>query len=158
MRGFTIDSSHNSDGEHVLKPENWHLTYRWAKRIAISIVGGTVLAIGVAMIVLPGPAFVVIPLGLAILGAEYAWARRWLRKVKERTAYYVARVKGADVQAAVAPAPVGEPPSPGVAAAPQDRPPTAAAVPSADRPPTAAEMPPQPVSEQARRTADRART
>jgi hypothetical protein len=114
----------------VLKPENWHLTYRWAKRIAISIVGGTVLAMGVAMIVLPGPALVVIPLGLAILGAEYAWARRWLRKVKERTAYYVARVKGADAKNAGDDA----------------------------TPPRAAQVPPQPVSEQPRRTADRART
>ena len=77
----------------MLKPENWQITYRWARRIAISVVGGTVLAIGVAMIVLPGPAFVVIPLGLAILGAEYAWARRWLRKVKSRTAAIVARVR-----------------------------------------------------------------
>ena len=78
----------------MLNREDWHLTYRWARRIAISIVGGTVLAIGVAMLVLPGPGLVVIPLGLAILGAEYAWARRWLRKVKERTAYYVDRIKG----------------------------------------------------------------
>jgi tellurite resistance protein TerC len=77
----------------VLKPENWQITYRWARRIAISVVGGTVLAIGVAMIVLPGPALVVIPLGLAILGIEYAWARRWLRKVKARTAAIVAKVR-----------------------------------------------------------------
>ena len=77
----------------MLKTENWQITYRWARRIAISVVGGTVLAIGVAMIVLPGPALVVIPLGLAILGVEYAWARRWLRKVKARTAAIVARVR-----------------------------------------------------------------
>jgi uncharacterized protein (TIGR02611 family) len=77
----------------VLNRQDWHLTPLGA-RIAISIVGGTVLAIGVAMLVLPGPGLVVIPLGLAILGAEYAWARRWLRKVKERTAYYVDRIKG----------------------------------------------------------------
>jgi tellurite resistance protein TerC len=31
---------------------------------------------------LPGPAFIVIPIGLAILASEYAWARRWLRKVR----------------------------------------------------------------------------
>ena len=61
------------------------VTYRWARRIAVAIVGGTVLAIGVALIVLPGPAFVVIPIGLAILGAEFAWARVWLRKVRQRT-------------------------------------------------------------------------
>ena len=84
----------------MLKREDWHLTYRWARRIAISIVGGTVLAIGVAMLVLPGPGLVVIPIGLAILGAEYAWARRWLRKVKVRTAYYVDKIKGNGKKAA----------------------------------------------------------
>jgi len=61
------------------------LTYRWARRIAVAVVGGTVLAIGVALIVLPGPALAVIPLGLAILGAEFAWARAWLRKVKDHS-------------------------------------------------------------------------
>ena len=61
------------------------ITYRWARRITVAVVGGTVLAIGVALLVLPGPAFVVIPLGLAILGAEFAWARHWLRKVRQRS-------------------------------------------------------------------------
>ena len=65
------------------------ITYKWARRVAIAIVGFTVLAVGVAMIVLPGPAFVVIPIGLGILGLEFAWARRWLRKVKERGATLV---------------------------------------------------------------------
>jgi tellurite resistance protein TerC len=58
--------------------------YKVAKRIAIGIVGGSVLLIGVAMIVLPGPAFVVIPAGLAILSVEFAWARIWLKKVKAK--------------------------------------------------------------------------
>jgi len=57
-------------------------------------VGGTVLAIGVALIVLPGPAFVVIPLGLAILGAEFAWARHWLRRVKQRSADLLDLIRG----------------------------------------------------------------
>jgi uncharacterized protein (TIGR02611 family) len=61
-----------------------NVAYRLAKRIAISIVGFTVLAIGVAMIVLPGPAIVVIPIGLGILGLEFAWARRWLKTAKEK--------------------------------------------------------------------------
>jgi tellurite resistance protein TerC len=58
--------------------------YRWAKRIVITVVGFTVLLAGIIMIVLPGPAFVVIPIGLGILGLEFAWARLWLRKVKEK--------------------------------------------------------------------------
>jgi len=57
-------------------------------------VGGTVLAIGVALIVLPGPAFVVIPLGLAILGVEFAWARSWLRKVKDHSRDLVNSIGG----------------------------------------------------------------
>lgn len=68
---------------------NVPVTYRWARRIAVAVVGGTVLLVGLALIVLPGPAFVVIPLGLAILGLEFAWARRWLRKVKERSVQVV---------------------------------------------------------------------
>jgi len=52
------------------------------KRGVIAVVGGTVLALGIALIVLPGPAFLVIPAGLAILAIEFAWARRWLRKAR----------------------------------------------------------------------------
>ena len=53
-----------------------------AKRIIVGIVGFTVLIIGIAMILLPGPAIVVIPLGLAILATEFVWARRLLRRLK----------------------------------------------------------------------------
>jgi tellurite resistance protein TerC len=52
------------------------------KRIIVSVIGATVLLIGIALLVLPGPAFVVIPIGLAILATEYAWARRWLKKAR----------------------------------------------------------------------------
>ncbi len=69
------------------------VTYKWARRIAVGVVGFTVLAVGVAMIVLPGPAFVVIPIGLGILGLEFAWARRWLRTVKERGSTLVGSLK-----------------------------------------------------------------
>ena len=48
------------------------------KRILVAVAGVTVLAVGVALIFLPGPAFIVIPLGLAILAVEFAWAQRWL--------------------------------------------------------------------------------
>lgn len=59
-------------------------TLKQAKRIIMIVVGFTTLVAGVAMIVLPGPAFVVIPVGLAILATEFIWARRLLDKVKER--------------------------------------------------------------------------
>lgn len=56
---------------------------RGAWRLVILVVGGTVVAVGVAMIVLPGPAFVVIPAGLAILATEFVWARRLLVRVRD---------------------------------------------------------------------------
>lgn len=46
------------------------------------MIGFTVLLVGVAMIVLPGPAFLVIPLGLAILATEFVWAATLLNKAK----------------------------------------------------------------------------
>jgi uncharacterized protein (TIGR02611 family) len=62
----------------------WNLeNIKVVKRVIVSVVGATVLLIGVALLVLPGSAFIVIPVGLAILATEYAWARRWLRKVRQ---------------------------------------------------------------------------
>ncbi|HMH48918.1 MAG TPA: PGPGW domain-containing protein [Candidatus Acidoferrum sp.] len=55
---------------------------RHLRRIAVAFVGGTVLAVGVVMVVLPGPAVVVIPAGLAILATEFPWARRLLHRVR----------------------------------------------------------------------------
>lgn len=52
------------------------------KRLIVAVVGGTVLLIGLALVVLPGPAFLVIPLGLGILATEFVWARRWLDRAK----------------------------------------------------------------------------
>lgn len=55
-----------------------HLT-----RIIVGIVGSLVLLVGIALIFLPGPAFVIIPAGLAILATEFNWARRWIDKAKD---------------------------------------------------------------------------
>jgi tellurite resistance protein TerC len=56
---------------------------RRVRRVLVAVVGGTVVAISIALIVLPGPAAVVIPIGLAILATEFLWARRLLRRVRE---------------------------------------------------------------------------
>lgn len=50
------------------------------KTKAISILGGIILFIGIAFLVLPGPAILFIPAGLAMLSFEYPAAKRWLRK------------------------------------------------------------------------------
>ena len=55
---------------------------RTAWRIVVGTVGVTVLALGFAMLVLPGPGLIVIPFGLAILATEFVWARRWLARLR----------------------------------------------------------------------------
>jgi len=60
-----------------------HFTYKAARRIVVATVGATVLLIGLVMIVTPGPAIVVIPVGLTILSIEFTWARMWLKKLRE---------------------------------------------------------------------------
>jgi hypothetical protein len=59
------------------------LTLKQVRRVIIAVIGGTVLLIGFALVVLPGPAFVVVPAGLAILATEFEWARRWLQKSRQ---------------------------------------------------------------------------
>ena len=61
----------------------FHVTYKAARRIVVGVVGATVLIIGVVMLVTPGPALVVIPVGLAILSIEFTWARAWLKRLRE---------------------------------------------------------------------------
>ena len=60
------------------------VTYKLLRRVAVLVIGLTVLVLGIVMVVIPGPAFIVIPVGLAILGLEFAWARVWLRKLRRR--------------------------------------------------------------------------
>jgi tellurite resistance protein TerC len=55
---------------------------RQGRRVVILVVGSTVLLVGLAMTVLPGPAFLVIPGGLSILAVEFVWARRWLLRIR----------------------------------------------------------------------------
>jgi tellurite resistance protein TerC len=60
-----------------------HNMFRFAKRIIILVFGMTLLLLGVIMLVTPGPGWGVIFAGLAILATEYAWARRWLRALRD---------------------------------------------------------------------------
>ena len=53
-----------------------------AKRLVRIVVGFTLLAIGAVALVLPGPGWLTIALGLALLASEFVWARRLLDRVK----------------------------------------------------------------------------
>ena len=69
------------------------LPVRIAKRIVVAVVGGTVTLIGIALIVLPGPAFIVIPIGLSILATEFLWANRWLQKLRQMATSFRSKTK-----------------------------------------------------------------
>jgi uncharacterized protein (TIGR02611 family) len=47
------------------------------RQVIVFVVGGVMLTVGLVMLVLPGPAIIFIPLGLAILATEFRWARKW---------------------------------------------------------------------------------
>ncbi len=55
------------------------------KKIAITVAGGFLIAIGLIFILLPGPAIIFIPLGLILLSLEYPIAKTWLRKFQRHS-------------------------------------------------------------------------
>ncbi len=61
-----------------------NLAYRYARRVVILIIGGSFIIIGGFMIFLPGPATLMIPAGIGILAIEFAWARRWLHRIRDK--------------------------------------------------------------------------
>ena len=60
------------------------VAYKTGRKIVIALVGFTLVLFGIILIFIPGPALLVIPFGLAVLGLEFSWARRWLAYLKER--------------------------------------------------------------------------
>lgn len=67
-----------------------------ARKAVVTVIGTTLILGGIAMMVLPGPATIVIPLGLAILSTEFIWARRLLNYVKKEVEHAVKRISGKD--------------------------------------------------------------
>ncbi len=59
--------------------------YKQIRKLSIFLIGMTVVLIGCILFFTPGPAVVVIPVGLAILATEFIWAKRLLKKFKEKT-------------------------------------------------------------------------
>ena len=60
------------------------LLYKQIKKLVIFLIGISVLLIGCVLFFTPGPAIVVIPIGLAILATEFIWAKKLLKKFKEK--------------------------------------------------------------------------
>src|SRR5215218_7246412 len=70
--------------EKLQQRKEVHLQRSRLVRILYVLVGFTVLLGGLAMLVLPGPAFLVIPIGLAILALEFTWAEATLERAIEQ--------------------------------------------------------------------------
>jgi hypothetical protein len=63
-------------------------------RIAVvTCVGVVCLLAGIAMIILPGPAFVFIPLGLFLLASEFKWAEKWAQRAVDGVEHIKGRWK-----------------------------------------------------------------
>lgn len=77
--------------ERLVERREHHLRRGRFYRITFVAAGAIVTLTGIAMLVLPGPAFVVIPIGLAMLAMEFAWAERWLETALMRA--YAAQEK-----------------------------------------------------------------
>tara|TARA_A100001011_G_scaffold352863_1_gene393922 strand:+ start:533 stop:775 length:243 start_codon:yes stop_codon:yes gene_type:complete len=58
--------------------------YKQIKKLVIFLIGISVVLIGCVLFFTPGPAIVVIPIGLTILATEFIWAKKLLKKFKEK--------------------------------------------------------------------------
>ncbi len=77
FRGLnTLPATHNMLPLHSFK--------RQAKRVLIAITGSAVMLVGVILIPYPGPGWLIVFGGLAILATEFEWARRLRRRVRQR--------------------------------------------------------------------------
>lgn len=64
-----------------------HPRVELAYRVGVAIVGGVMAVVGLLLVPLPGPGWLVVFLGLAVLGTEFHWARRiagWLKRQLDR--------------------------------------------------------------------------
>ena len=68
--------------------------YGAARKTMVALAGTTVLMLGLALLFLPGPGVLVIPLGLGILGIEFAWARHWMKRAREHAEAFATRCRG----------------------------------------------------------------
>ncbi|MGQ0776695.1 MAG: TIGR02611 family protein [Pseudonocardiales bacterium] len=91
---MTIEDKAAQLDESPTEPAHWYTRFReWVRsrpgvdltyRLAVAVVGTAVLIAGVAAIPYPGPGWLIVFAGLAILGTEFLWAQRVLRFLRHR--------------------------------------------------------------------------
>jgi len=65
---------------------NPDILYKQIRRLAVFLIGISIVLIGCILFFTPGPAIIVIPVGLAVLATEFIWAKKLLKRFKETTA------------------------------------------------------------------------
>jgi tellurite resistance protein TerC len=66
---------------------------RTGLRVLVTVVGFTLIAVGLVLLVLPGPGILVIIAGFAVLATQYAWARTALEATKRRASRTAKRLR-----------------------------------------------------------------
>ncbi len=81
------------------------LSIKWVRRLVVTVFGATIVLAGVVFLFTPGPGWVTIYAGLAVLATEFVWARTLVHKVRDRVQSAVNSVRGTP---AAEPVPVTE--------------------------------------------------
>ena len=71
------------------------ILYKQIRKLVIFLIGISIVLIGCVLFFTPGPAIIVIPIGLAVLATEFIWAKKLLKKFKETTSSITRSAKDA---------------------------------------------------------------
>ncbi|MDA7842019.1 PGPGW domain-containing protein [Gammaproteobacteria bacterium] len=71
------------------------ILYKQIRKLVIFLIGISIVLIGCVLFFTPGPAIIVIPVGLAVLATEFIWAKKLLKKFKETTSSITKSAKNA---------------------------------------------------------------
>jgi tellurite resistance protein TerC len=71
------------------------ILYKQIRKLVIFLIGTSIVLIGCVLFFTPGPAIIVIPVGLAVLATEFIWAKKLLKKFKETTSSITKSAKDA---------------------------------------------------------------
>jgi uncharacterized protein (TIGR02611 family) len=70
--------------ERLREQRDRHLSRSRFYRVPFALLGFTIVLVGIALLVLPGPGLLVMAVGFAMLALEFAWAERVLERTLEQ--------------------------------------------------------------------------
>ena len=83
-----------SDKDLIARARELHQrTHPRVRRVVVAVVGFLLLAVGAALLVLPGPGLLVIAAGIAVLALEFPWAERLAKRTQDMIESALRRLK-----------------------------------------------------------------